>query len=286
MSDKELGILENQFKSLGIKEAFTRELVDQLKTLPKVHVHQFSKSIDGNQVNASLLLKKSEQSNLYFINRNDMQVIREGMVQPVTQAFNIYKDNKYTFKESYNLVMGRPVYSKHANKEGEEYQSWSKINFKNQLANGNFEMKQYNDNYGFKLENVLAKYPIKELANEQYKASLISSLNRGNLQSVTFIGNDNKEEKLFISPNIVRGSLNVYDRNGLTVSTEQLVEKNFIGKDFANELKQRIEKLNQKQEAPKESVKIETPAKDIIAKDNKLAQKIDKPAKRQRVKIK
>jgi len=59
-------------------------------------------------------------------------------------------------------------------------------------------MKQYTKNYGFELENVLAKYPIKELANEQYKQSLIDSLHRDNLQKATFVGGDGKEERLHV----------------------------------------------------------------------------------------
>ena len=33
------------------------------------------------------------------------------------------------------------------------------------MNNGNYEMKQYTTNYGFELESVLPKYPIKELGN-------------------------------------------------------------------------------------------------------------------------
>ena len=65
--------------------------------------------------------------------------------------------------------------------------------FKNVLNNGNYELKQYHSNYGFELENVLAKYSIKELMNDQYKQSLIESLQRGNLQKATFVDQNGKE---------------------------------------------------------------------------------------------
>jgi hypothetical protein len=58
------------------------------------------------------------------------------------------------------------------NQEGHEYQAWVKLNFKNTMNNGNYEMKQYHTNYGFDLEKTLGHYPIKELANPQYKESL------------------------------------------------------------------------------------------------------------------
>jgi hypothetical protein len=215
-----------------------------------------------------------------------MQVMKEGFNQPITQSFSIHQDNKYTFKESYNMMMGRSVYTTHKNKLGEEYNSWSKINWSNKLSNGDYEIKQYNDNYGFRLENVLSKYPIKELATEQYKNSLINSLHRGNLQSVTFLGKDGQEEKMFIAPNIALGILNVYDADKQKLTTGQLVEKQYIGQELAEQLKQRLEKLSHKQEPQKEMLKHEAPAKEKITKEQKLTQKAEKPAQRQRVKIK
>lgn len=284
MNDMERGFIEKQFNQTGFAEAFTQQLVEQLKALPPVLQHSFSKRIDNNEVNANLVLKKSDQSNLYFLNRVDMKVLKDGQTEPVQQSFPVHKDNKYTLKESYNLLMGRSVYKTHTNKQGEQYQAWSKVNFNNQLANGNYEIKQYNDQYGFKLENVLAKYPIKELATEHYKASLMSSLHRGNLQSVTFVGEGGKEEKLFIAPNIALGSLNVYTPDKQRLTTEQLVEKNFIGKDLAEQLTARLELLKMKQESMKETVQQqESPAKQAIAKEKKLVQK---PERRQRQKIK
>jgi hypothetical protein len=51
------------------------------------------------------------------------------------------------------------------------------------------------------------------------------------------VGNDGKEEKLYISPNITLGALNVYDLNKQRLTTETLVEKQYIGKELAEQLK-------------------------------------------------
>jgi len=96
----------------------------------------------------------------------------------------------------------------------------------------------------------LAKLPIKELTNEQYKKSLIESLNRGNLQKVTFVDGNGKEKKLFISPSITLGSLNVYDLNKQRVPTETLVEKHFIGKELAADLKERVTQKKTQTQTP------------------------------------
>ncbi|HRP55031.1 hypothetical protein [Agriterribacter sp.] len=214
--------------------------------------HEFKKNYDGDQVTANLHLKKSATSDYYFLNKFDLQLQKDGRTDSVKQTYYITsrkvagngeengeqkakQDIKYTLKEGYNLLDGRPVYKNLVSKEGNEYEAWNKLNFKKKLDNGNFEMKQYTKNYGFDLENVLSKYPIKELANEQYKQSLIDSLHRGNLQKATFVGSDGSEEKLYISPSITLGALNVYDQNKERIPTEQLVEKQYIGKELAEQ---------------------------------------------------
>jgi hypothetical protein len=65
-------------------------------------------------------------------------------------------------------------------------------------------------------------------------------LQRGNLQSVTFIGKGGEKEKLFISPDIPLGALKIYDENKTRVPTPALVEKEYIGKELAEKIQQRI----------------------------------------------
>ena len=61
-------------------------------------------------------------------------------------------------------------------------------------------MKQYHTNYGFDLEKTLGNYPIKELANPQYKESLIDSLHRGNLQKSHLCRPGRQRGKAFYLP--------------------------------------------------------------------------------------
>jgi hypothetical protein len=191
---------------------------------------------------------------------------KEGVVNTVKQTFYLTKklagedggesgqksrlENKYTLKEAYNLLAGRPVFKDLVSNEGKQYAAWVKLNFKNQLDNGNYEMKQFTANYGFDLEATLKHYPIKELLNATYKQALTDSLNRGNLQKVTFVSGEGKEEKLYISPHITTGALAVYDANKQRMTTETLVEKGYIGQELADGLKQQFsqsQKPEQKQ---------------------------------------
>ncbi len=255
MDEKAMDFNEGQLKRTGFAEAFTPELKAQMEQGVAVIQHNFKKEYDADKVEATLHLKKSATSDYYFLNKFDLVVQTQNQADAVKQTFYLTRkagaveegteakqkhDNKYTLKEGYNLLAGRPVYKDLVSNEGQEYQAWIKLNFKNKLDNGNYEMKQYTSNYGFELQNVLSKYPIKELATEQYKKSLIESLNRGNLQKVTFVDGNGKEEKLFISPAVTLGSLNVYDLNKQRIPTETLVEKNFIGKELAADLKERV----------------------------------------------
>jgi hypothetical protein len=262
MDEKTLSFNENQLKRTGFSEAFTPDLISKMNQRIPLIEHNFKKDFEGDRVTATLHLKKSATSDNYFLNKFNVQLQKDGQANSTSQTFYLTKkpqkeeselgetknryENKYTLKEAYNLLAGRPVFKTLVNSEGEKYNAWVKLNFKNTLDSGNSEMKQYTKNYGFDLETALSKYPIKELTNDQYKQSLVDSLQRGNLQKATFVDPSGKEEKLYISPSITTGSLNVYDLNKQRLPTEALIEKSFIGNDLANQLKQFVSKLETK----------------------------------------
>lgn len=197
MEERAMTFNENQLKRTGFAEAFTPELKLQMERgLPEI-AHPFKKEYDGDRVEATLHLKKSATTDFYFLNKFDLRLQKEGQANAIAQTFYLTQrkpaqdaedgsthrlENKYTLKEAYNLLAGRPVFKDLVNQEGHEYQAWVKLNFKNTMNNGNYEMKQYHTNYGFDLEKTLGHYPIKELTNPQYKVSLMDSLHRGNLQ--------------------------------------------------------------------------------------------------------
>jgi hypothetical protein len=144
------------------------------------------------------------------------------------QTFHIGYDNNITFKEGYNLMSGRAVHKEMAKlidtsepglglpprleAKGEKYNTWLKMDFSDTDKQGNFKMKQFTDAYGFKLDEALAKHPIKELRNEDDKISLMESLQKGNRQAVTFLING-KEEKRFIEASPQHWNINIYDAN-------------------------------------------------------------------------
>jgi hypothetical protein len=301
MDEKALRFNENQLKRTGFAEAFTPELQAKMAQGQPEISYPFKKQYDGDRVEAILHLKKSDSSDFYFLNKFDLQLQKEGQANTVRHTFYLTQrskineegggtkqrlENKYTLKEGYNLLAGRPVFKDLVNQEGKEYQAWVRLNFKNTLNNGNFEMKQYHTNYGFDLEKTLSNYPIKELANPQYKQSLMDSLQRGNLQKATFVGPDGKEEKVFISPNITFGSLNVYDQNKQRLPTEALVEKQYIGKELAAKLTERVSQQEQQKVQPTQQQKPEQTPQQTVKKTQAQKPEKEKPVKKQRQKHK
>lgn len=241
MTDEQKRSVEFDLMKSGMKEAYTPELVKQMEQgVPKIG-HRYEKQYeDGNRVTATLHLNKSRDTDNYFFNKFDLELKKDGQENTIKQTFynnrnkvevdgqTKHVEDRFTLKEATNLLDGRPVYKTLHNKEGEEYKAWNKIDFKSQ-KNGNYEMKQYTDNYGFDLKKTLLKYPIHEMkSGGVYENRLMESLERGNLQKVTFKGADGKDEKLYISPNITFGSLNIYDENKQRIPTEKLVEKQYI----------------------------------------------------------
>lgn len=276
MTENEIMFIRTQFRKTGLEEAFTPALVEQLKKGEATIEHPFKKNYDGDEVSAKIYLKKSASSDHYFLNKYDLQLKKEGIENERKQTFYINRhgagddggkrEDRFTLKESYNLLSGRPVYKTLFNQNDEQYNAWVRLDFKNTLNNGNYEMKRYSEKYGFNLEKVLADYNIKDLANPAHKASLIKSLERGNLQQATFIAENGKEHKLYISPNITFGSLNIYDQNKQKIPTEKLVENGFIIKQKEEKPAQNISKeqkvtseSNQKVKA-KDTLKEEGPS--------------------------
>jgi len=217
MNQKNFEYLRDQVKYTGFGDALENELKEKIeKQIPEFQLtHNARYGNDG--ITASLQFKKSEQSDMYFFNSYQLNLNKAESADTIKQNFYINKADNITLKEAYNLVSGRAVNKDLATKEGQIYNAWLQIDFKENDKSGNYKVKQYHQNYGFDLNKELAKHPIKELANEQSRNMLLDSLNRGNKQSVTFM-RDGNEQKHSIEANPKFKTVNVYDENMQRVS--------------------------------------------------------------------
>lgn len=103
-------------------------------------------------------------------------------------------------------------------------QGWIQMNFKDADSKDNFALKHYHENYGYDLNAVLSKHPIKELDNNSHKEDLMNSLKKGNLQSATFI-KDGQEVKQYLEATPQFKTLTVYDADMKRLDTRQAKEQ-------------------------------------------------------------
>ena len=224
MNEKNYEFLSEQLKYTGFGDKLNEDLRQQLEKQPTDFKLHAQNSFGKDDTTATLYFKKSDQSDTVFFNKYDLQLKKENDENSLQQTFYVNKGTTITLKEGYNLLDGRAVKKTMTSKENEKYNAWLQLDFKSPTQTGNYEVKQYHQNYGYDLEKVLAKYPIKELSNEKFKESLLKSLEKGNLQSATFLANG-EEKKLFITPNVAFKTLHAYDGDHMKVSLQPFTQQ-------------------------------------------------------------
>ena len=224
MNEKNYEYLKDQLKYTGFGEGLQNDLKEKMQQQSPEFQLKHSQLFGRDEISATLHLKKSNESDMYFFNKYDAAVKAEKSADSVQQTFYVSKDSSITLKEAYNLMSGRAVNKDLSTKEGEKYNAWVQLDFKEADSNGNFKMKQFHQNYGYNLEQALGKLPVKELATEADKIALVQSLQKGNRQAVTFV-KEGKEQRHFLEANPQFKSVNVYDGNMQKVNNQVLKEK-------------------------------------------------------------
>lgn len=210
MNEKNFEYLKDQIKFTGFGEGMENVLKGKMEKGEKEFTLNHNFKYGSDNVSAVLNFKKSDQSEMYFFNSYKVSLEKEQSKEALSQTFYINKDNNITAKEAYNLMEGRSVNKDLKNKEGEVYNAWIKMDFKEADDKGNFKLNHYHKNYGYDLEASLGKHPIKELYSEKYKEDLLNSLKKGNIQSVTFTI-DGLDKKQYVEANPHFKTVNVYD---------------------------------------------------------------------------
>ncbi len=220
MNQKSFDYLKDQIKFTGFGDGLENGLKERLqKQSPEFQIYHNTK-FGNDMAVATLHFRKSEQSDMYFFNKYNLTLKQENSPDMMEQTFYINKENNITLKEAYNLMSGRAINKDLTNKEGQVYNAWMQMDFKQTDNSGNYKMRQFHQNYGYDLESALSKHPIKELTNEQDKTRLVESLHKGNRQSVTF-NQGGTEQKQFIEANPQFKTINIYDSNMQRISHKQ-----------------------------------------------------------------
>lgn len=271
MNQKNLEFLTNQVKYSGFGTSLEAVLADNIKSRKQAFTLEHQAVFGTDVATAALHFQKSKTTDNYFFNHYELELKKQDG-SSLKQAFQMGYDNNITFKEAANLLAGRAVFKelaklidtgengqKRLEPKGEKYNAWLQLDFTNTDARGNFKIKPYHENYGFQLEEVLSRYPIKELETPDYKARLIESLQKGNVQSVTFVING-KDERRFIEAAPRFKAINQYDENMVRTSfSRQQKEVQSQGKaqqqETPGEKKAKAEKQDQEPEKKQRSRK-------------------------------
>lgn len=212
MNAKNLEFLKEGMKYLGFGEGLNNKLTEELNSGKSGFQLHTENQYGKDKVNYILDFSKSEKSDMYFFNKYSATLPGQNPDQGKSQTFFIKKNSGVTAKEAYNLLNGRSVNKDLTNQDGEKYNAWLQIDWNQKDNNGNHKFKMIHEAYGFNLQDVLKKHPIKELNDQTTSDRLTQSLQRGNLHQVTFLKGD-KEDKMFIEANPQFKSLNIYDSN-------------------------------------------------------------------------
>lgn len=213
MNDKNLEDLSKKLMYTGFGEGLNEQLKEKMISGEKEFVLNQETKYGKDEVAATLQFRKSDTTDMYFFNRYHLALKNDQHPDPIKQTFFInHMQDNVTLKEAYNLMSGRAVYKELQNKEGEKYNAWIQLDFKQTEASGNYKMRSFNDNWGFRLDEVLSKYPIAGLKNDEEKKLLVDSLQRGNRQSVTF-EEEGKQTRVFIEAVPQYRGLNFYDQH-------------------------------------------------------------------------
>lgn len=211
-NDKLLFLLDSlKYLGFGERPALNEQLEERIANeVPEFQLYTESFYDEDYKLETLLHFRRSDRYDMYFFNKYEA-LLRRGD-DPETdraQTFYISRGTGITLKEAFNLLQGRAVNKNLTNVEGEKYNAWLQLNFEEIDMNHNYKVRQFGKQYGYDLEKVLEKYPIRELQLEESKALLLKALNRGNLQPVHFLKAD-KAEKMFIEACPQFKTINIY----------------------------------------------------------------------------
>lgn len=222
MIEKNLEYLKNNVRNHGFGDELGPAIEAQLKTGADEFTLSHKAEVNKREMESTLYFGKSDKSDMYFFNKYDTRVKNE-RDEMMAQTFYINKGWGVTLKEAYNLLNGRAVYKELSSKEGEKYHAWIQLDFSAKDKHGNYERKQFHENYGYDLKEALSYYFIREMGKEEDMKNLVRSLERGNLQLVT-VQAPGGDVRVFIEANPQYKTINIYDNKMIRLGQEKREE--------------------------------------------------------------
>lgn len=263
MNNENLQYLTDNIKYMGFGESLKANLEKNMNEGKQEFQLHYRAEINKKPFEATLNFRKSDSTDMYFFN-NYHASLEKNNGENAEQTFYLNKGKGITSKEAYNLLDGRAVLKDLTTKEGQPYKAWIQLDFENKDSKDNFEVKQFHENYGYDLKAAVEKFAVAELKDPEKEKTLLQSLQKGNVQSVT-IEKDGSGHKMFMEADPQYKKITLYDSNMKMVAKESLEQykagidkegkavKEDLSDDKKKDLKQtaKPEKKNDKSLLPK-----------------------------------
>ena len=218
MNQENLKFLQDRLFYLGTEKKLYPELEKNMAEGKPEFQLSFSNQYDKDKLTASLQFRKSENADMYFLNRYEA-TLQKPAQESKFQTFYLDNGRGITMKEAYNLLDGRSVNKDLKNKEGAPYNAWVKLDFENKDARGNAKLLQYHKNYGYDLNQELARLPLFPMAAEELKR-VVTSLEKGNVQEVKVHGVEGRQS-VYLAANPQFKTLNLFDKDMKPLNKEE-----------------------------------------------------------------
>jgi hypothetical protein len=250
MEAENLEYLKNQLKFLGFDEGLYSQLEMKMKEGRPDFTLDASHEFGVDKMTAVIQFKlgtREDKPNYYC---NSYVATLHKDEQKHSQF--VYVNNRgqsITFKEACNLLNGRSVLKEITPKEGPVYKAWLKIDHeKMDEKTGYPKLRSFGTNYGFDLHEAIGRMPFKELSYGDQVKTVMKSLEKGNLRSVTLMRDGGKEQPVFIEANPKFKTMNMYDKdmNKLYYPAEKVAQK--YGKAPVDEKRQGVAQVIEKQQ--------------------------------------
>lgn len=236
MNKENFQYLTDNIKYMGFGESLKPDLEKNINEGKAEFQLLYKAEINKKPFEATLNFRKSDSSDMYFFN-NYHSSLEKSNGEKMEQTFYLNKGKGITSKEAFNLLDGRAVQKDLITKEGQPYKAWIQLDTGNKDKNNNFEVKQFHENYGFNLKEVVGKLAIADLKDPEKEKALMQSLQKGNIQSVT-IEKDGNSNKMFIEADPQYKKVNLYDSQMKMVAKESIEQYQLVGQTAARTVKE------------------------------------------------
>jgi hypothetical protein len=238
MNNDNLKYLMDNIKYMGFGEKLNTDLEQKMQEGKSDFQLTASVEFNKKSFEATLNFRKSDSTDMYFFN-NYHASLEKNNGNKVEHTFYLNKGKGVTAKEAFNLLDGRAVYKDLVTKDGAEYKAWLQLDFETRKDKG-FEVKQFHENYGYDLKEAVSKFAVAELKDPEKEKALMTSLQKGNIQSVT-IEKDGESHKMFMEANPQYKNVTLYDSNMKMVAKESIERYQAVSNTAGKAVKEELE---------------------------------------------